>query len=1325
VTDIKRIAARGIAGLCWLVMVCGGAWAQPSVWTHRYDNARSGVNAGEVQLNTSNVNPGQFGKLFSYGVDADIYTQPLVIANVAVAGKGTHNVVFVATNNNSVYAFDADTNRSGNDLPLWHVNFNGPGVTPIPATDVQTLNSIRTPGPIGIMGTPVIDQATGTLYVVARTKETAGASVTYVQRLHALDIRSGAEKFGGPVMITATVAGTGYDNAGGVVTFNARTANQRAGLALANGNVYIAWSSYGDGGFYHGWVMAYSASTLQQVGVFCITPDGSAAGVWQSGQPPSIDASGNLYLATGNGTFDGVRNFGQTILKLNPNLSTVLDWFTPGNWDSLNRSDRDLGSSGVLLVPGTNDVIGAGKDGLFYVLDRNNLGHSQSGNGQILQSFRVAIGNVHGGPTYWNGSAGPRVFVWGEDDYLKSFAVSGALLNTTPVSKSPYAAPPGMPGGFLTVSSNGTQAGSGVLWASLPYAEDANDEVVSGVLRAFDATDLSRELWNTRMVPARDDIGNFAKYVPPTVVNGRVYMSSFSNRLNVYGLLASIPAASGGSITGAGVLSSAAVDLTAVGTTDWAVWPQYEGKSTGNSRISDFGYLGASVGTFANAARRFTWNDGGLNLCSASASGVYAAGLNNGFLLTVPAGTTARTLRLYLGGNNSRGMLTARLSDGSAPQFVDTAFSSTGQYDVVYTLNFSAAASDEQLTVTWSQFSGAGNVTLQAAALSGPADPPSPTGCIWVDDATPLNATLTSSGGDSWTWVGSNPTPFSRGLAHQSAIAAGMHQHLFSNATTKMQVGTGDDLFAYVYLDPANPPTEVMLQWNDGSWEHRAYWGSNQLTAWGVDGTASRRYMGVLPPLGQWVKLSVPAAAVGLEGRTLSGMAFTLFGGRATFDYAGKTSAGATTYQLSGTVTQGGSALNGVVIAATNGVTCSSSDAAGRYACTVPQGWSGTVTPSKAGYTFTPASRTYSAVGADRTTENYAAAASAQTVLRKVRDFNGDGRDDILWRNTSTEQSAVWTMNGLAGSGAALYAVFPYLMRWTGDFDGDGKTDILFRSNQFGGLGEIAAWLMNGTAPAGSTVLLANPDWIPTHVADLDGDGKDDIVWRQGSTNNVAVWLMNGLAIKSSAVILAGQPNWQVEHTGDFDGDGKADLVWRNIGGNNQTAIWLMDGLTPKTTTLYPDPLYVVTHVGDLDGDGKSDLVWAGISGQKAVWLMDGLGVKSSALVLTSLNWNVTHLADLDGDGRMDLVWFNHATNETAVWLMNGTASTASAVILNSAQWKVTHIGDYDGDGRDDLLWYNFTTGATALWLMNGTATSSAAVIQTNVNWLVWPADGL
>ena len=210
-------------------LACESAWSQVNVLTHRYDNARTGANLAETQLNTSNVNSGQFGKLFSYGVDADIYTQPLVVRGVNIVGKGTHNVVYVATNNNSVYAFDADNNQGPNDVPLWQVNFNGPGVTPVPASDVNTLNSIRTPGPIGIMGTPVINQATGTMYLVARTKETTGSTPSYVQRLHALDLTSGAEKFGGPVIINAAVPGSGYDNVAGLVTFNPRTQNQRAG----------------------------------------------------------------------------------------------------------------------------------------------------------------------------------------------------------------------------------------------------------------------------------------------------------------------------------------------------------------------------------------------------------------------------------------------------------------------------------------------------------------------------------------------------------------------------------------------------------------------------------------------------------------------------------------------------------------------------------------------------------------------------------------------------------------------------------------------------------------------------------------------------------------------------------------------------------------------------------------------------------------------------------------------------------------------------------------------------------------------------------------
>ena len=266
------------------------------------------------------------------------------------------------------------------------------------------------------------------------------------------------------------------------------------------------------------------------------------------------------------------------------------------------------------------------------------------------------------------------------------------------------------------------------MWASLPYAQDADADVVSGVLHAFDASDLTHELWNTRMVPARDDLGNFAKFVPPTVANGRVYVATFSNRLLVYGLLASIPPATGGAIIGVGTTSSAAVDLTTTGTSDWAHWPGYDGKTSGNAQISDFTFLGEVPSTYSNDPRIMTWNDGTPTLCASSAGGVSVTGTSNGFLTTVPADTAIRTLELYVGGSISRGMLTAHLSDGSAPDFVDTGLSSTGQYDGVYTLNYHAASDGEQLTVLWTLFSGGGNVTLQAAALSGVADSPATLG---------------------------------------------------------------------------------------------------------------------------------------------------------------------------------------------------------------------------------------------------------------------------------------------------------------------------------------------------------------------------------------------------------------------------------------------------------------------------------------------------------------------------------------------------------------------------------------------------------------------
>ena len=570
---MKALRFLILVGLCvGLLTSSVASITQVSVWTHHNDNARTGANLKETVLDTTTVDASanRFGKLFSYPVDADIYTQPLVVPGVSIAGKGTHNVVYVATQNDSVFAFDADSNAGDNAQPLWHVDLThqAPGVTAVPAEDVTepASGNIRKPGPIGIMGTPVIDLSSKTMYLVARTKESDG----YKQHLHALDITSGQEKFGGPMLVQATVPGNGYDSVSGSVAFNPKTQNQRSGLALApNGNVYIAWGAHDDFDFYHGWVMSYNATTLHQTEVFCTTPDGRMTGIWQSGQPPSIDAEGNVFVMTGNGDYDGITNFGESIVKLDPALK-VKDWFAPANWLDLNVADDDLGSAGVLLIPGTASVIGGGKSGIFFLLDTANMGHTRlSDNSQITQQFRATEGgHIHGGPVYWEGPAGRRLmYVWGEEDTLKAFAFDGTLFNETPVSASTVKAPPGMPGGFLSISASDNAAGSGIVWAALPALADAENAVVSGVLRAFDASDLSRELWNSRTNAARDDLGNFAKHVPPTIANGHVYMASFSNQLNVYGLfgaplsttLSLVSGTAGASVAGKAVTFSVTV----------------------------------------------------------------------------------------------------------------------------------------------------------------------------------------------------------------------------------------------------------------------------------------------------------------------------------------------------------------------------------------------------------------------------------------------------------------------------------------------------------------------------------------------------------------------------------------------------------------------------------------------------------------------------------------------------------------------------------------------------------------------------------------------
>ena len=488
---------------------------QVSVLTYHNDLSRTGQNLNETILTPPKVSSGQFGKLFSAAVDGQVFAQPLYMPGVNIPGKGLHNVVFIATEHDSVYAFDADRDAAG---PLWRASFLNfaLGVTAVPA-DSLACNVIMPE--VGITGTPVIDPATGTLYVVAMTLEQFGQ--TYVQRLHALDVTTGAEKPGSPVEIQASMAGTGDGNT--MVRFNPRFYKQRSGLLLLNGVVYTAWSSHCDAGNYHGWVIGYDSHSLQRVATFTDTPDWEAGSFWQSGAAPAADANGNIYVISGNGTFDAERggaDLGQSIIKLSTtNGLSVADYFTPFNADSLSQKDLDLGSSGALLLPDSAGnqahshlLVSGSKAGGIYVLDRDHMGHFQPGSdSQIVQSLPSAIGPLFGIPVYFNNT----VYFAAKNDVVKAFSVSNGLLSEKPISQSvgpvPYL------GSVPSISANGST--NGILWTV-----DSSMQ-----LHAYDASNLANELY-------RGSVGSYVKFSTPTIANGKVYVGT-ANSLIAFGLL--------------------------------------------------------------------------------------------------------------------------------------------------------------------------------------------------------------------------------------------------------------------------------------------------------------------------------------------------------------------------------------------------------------------------------------------------------------------------------------------------------------------------------------------------------------------------------------------------------------------------------------------------------------------------------------------------------------------------------------------------------------------------------------------------------------------
>jgi hypothetical protein len=491
-----------------------------SVLTYHNDSSRTGQYLAETSLTPANVNSTQFGKLFAQPVDSYVYAQPLFVPGLTIGGA-KHDVVFVATENNGLYAFDA--NAMG--PVLWHTNVG----TALSCSDLNDCGDL-VPG-AGITGTPVIDPGTLTMYLVALTKDSAGSH----HRLHAVDLTTGAEKFGGPVDVSPTAPGTGANSQNGVIQFDPGTHYQRTALLLAGGVVYIGIGSNAESDSdNHGWIVGYKAGDLSVAMTFCASPNDNWSSIWQTGGGLATDSTGSIYALTANGTFDadtGGSDFGDSALRLDP-TGKVVDYFTPYNQSDLNSGDIDFGSANPLILPdqsgsAPHELLASGKPGILYLINRDNMGHFHSGSdSQIVQSvpaFPNTSGVTNGifmSPAYWNG----YLYVAGIGDNLQAYTLSAGRLSTAPQSQSPEQF--GWSGATVSVSANGTTAG--IVWT----LDGGGD-----VLYAYDATNLASELYNSGQASgSRDALGQPVKFAVPTVAHGHVYVGT-QTELDVYGLL--------------------------------------------------------------------------------------------------------------------------------------------------------------------------------------------------------------------------------------------------------------------------------------------------------------------------------------------------------------------------------------------------------------------------------------------------------------------------------------------------------------------------------------------------------------------------------------------------------------------------------------------------------------------------------------------------------------------------------------------------------------------------------------------------------------------
>ncbi len=563
-TQVPR-NAKVVSLVLFVLVAFSFGWAQVNVTTYHNDNARTAQNTQETLLTTANVNSSQFGKVFSVTLDGWVYAQPLYLSNVIING-GTHNVVYVATEHDSLYAIDAATGAV-----YWQTSLIPSGGTTVNSSSDLGCGDLVPE--VGITGTPVIDPSTNTIYLVAKSKVN-GAIVQY---LHAIDTGTHAEKFGGPVQIQASVNGNGNNTP---VAFNAHYENQRPALLLQNGHVEIGWSSHCDISPWYGWVMSYNAATLAQEAAFNTSPNGNSSGVWMGGGGLAGDSSFNTYFATGNGQYDGAtaNDYGDTILKVGPpsgGTFPVLDWFTPYNQSSLSGGDSDLGSGGLVILPtlpnGTQLLAQMGKEGTMFIPNTGNMGKYCSGctsDPNIYQEIPGATVGIWGSPAYWNGS-----IYWagasdgGGADNLKAFsfnANNSGLVSTSPTSKSNQTF--GFSGPIPSISSNGTT--NGIVWG---LDNSSYGGTCCQALYAFDATNLANMLYNSNQAASQRDVpGGAVKFTTPTIANGMVYVGS-QFKITGYGLISSTPTAATPTFSPAPGSYTSGVNVTLSDTTTGAV----------------------------------------------------------------------------------------------------------------------------------------------------------------------------------------------------------------------------------------------------------------------------------------------------------------------------------------------------------------------------------------------------------------------------------------------------------------------------------------------------------------------------------------------------------------------------------------------------------------------------------------------------------------------------------------------------------------------------------------------------------------------------------